>query len=87
MQWLADSDVCACCCAEVLLFALVANTSIASLNLSLLINSVGFYQASDESTANSMLQAAASKGLSTCQVSNPASFYLCSQHAFLHRFY
>lgn len=29
---------------EVLLFALVANTSIASLNLSLLVNSVGFYQ-------------------------------------------
>lgn len=29
-----------------LLFALVANTSIASLNLSLLVNSVGFYQAS-----------------------------------------
>lgn len=30
--------------AEVLLFAVVANTSIASLNLSLLVNSVGFYQ-------------------------------------------
>lgn len=39
---------CVCWSAEVLLFALVANTSIASLNLSLLINSVGFYQASDE---------------------------------------
>lgn len=35
-----------CCLAEVLAFSLVANTSIASLNLSLLVNSVGFYQAS-----------------------------------------
>lgn len=38
--------MCVCCIADVLLFALVASTSIASLNLSLLINSVGFYQAS-----------------------------------------
>jgi hypothetical protein len=30
--------------AEVLLFSLVANTSISSLNLSLLVNSVGTYQ-------------------------------------------
>jgi len=30
--------------ADVLRFAVVANLSIASLNLSLLVNSVGFYQ-------------------------------------------
>jgi hypothetical protein len=40
-----------CCLAEVLAFALVANTSIASLNLSLLVNSVGFYQASQDNMA------------------------------------
>jgi hypothetical protein len=38
--------VCICACAVTLLFAVVANVSIASLNLSLLVNSVGFYQAS-----------------------------------------
>jgi hypothetical protein len=34
--------------AEVLLFSLVANISISSLNLSLLVNSVGTYQVSPE---------------------------------------
>lgn len=32
------------CRAERLYFAIVANVSIASLNLSLLVNTVGFYQ-------------------------------------------
>jgi len=43
--WSTDTPGPSCGAAEVLLFALVANTSIASLNLSLLVNSVGFYQA------------------------------------------
>lgn len=32
------------CCADRIIFAVAANISIASLNLSLMINSVGFYQ-------------------------------------------
>lgn len=38
------ADVWRHCCADLILFTATANTSIVTLNLSLLLNKVGFYQ-------------------------------------------
>jgi hypothetical protein len=38
-----------CCLADLILFTATANLSIVSLNLSLMLNKVGFYQVSDVS--------------------------------------
>ena len=40
-----SADTARCCLADLILFTATANTSIVTLNLSLLLNKVGFYQA------------------------------------------
>lgn len=83
---LTDTPGLSCGAAEVLLFALVANTSIASLNLSLLVNSVGFYQASHHRVLKSvraMLQHSivALQLMSQCQSCNSTTAVQCECRA------
>lgn len=60
------TDVLLTCCvlAVTLYFAVVANISISSLNLSLLLNSVGFYQVSHWSCKAAATWQAASRSAS-----------------------